>query len=275
MSIELFNPKINPDNSLLGRVASAAKSFLGISRYETIYGKLVYPLNEGGTVSDPAKVILKDGGKIIIVRTSLYWGPSEFIDPLYAPDFANGRCIDLSDGDYKTVLADEDGQSSTVIKRYGAHTYWGDYAQERAETASEKLNRIYGVIMEICPQFILPTDRFVHQMPYYQKVRRLLQEGWAVFERQQRAIFISPWLTEEPKEAERIEKEAKSLSSRYHKKIAKELIRRGICQRDNDFLNVDLEELNFCLRYDYLTRTLVADDIIDSVHITDPKPSLR
>lgn len=271
MNVELFNPKLNTDNSLLSRAVSRIKLAFGRSRYQEVYGELVYPLETGGTVSDSAKAVLRDGQVIAIEKTARLWSPRECVDPLYVPDFAKGRCIDLSNGDYKTVLADEDGRSYTVIKRYSYHTYWGVYAQERAQVAAAKLNQMYEVMMNICPQHILPTERFTHPMPYILKG----EEGWAVFEKQQRALFSSPWLFESPKTAERMEKDARRLSNKYHKKIVSELLRRGICQRDPNNNRMNLSELNFCLRYDVLTQTLVVDDIIDYVTITDPKFTSR
>lgn len=265
MNVELFNPKLNTDNSLSARALSRIRLVLGRSKYVEVYGELIYPY-EGGTVSDPAKAVLRDGQAVAVERTSTHWRPRKFVDPLYVPDFARDRCVNLSDGDYKIILADEDGRSKTVIKRYSYHTYWGAYAQERAQVAATKLDQMYEVMRDICPQHILPTERFIHGMPYILNG----EEGWAVFERQQRALFSSPWLFEDPKTAERMKKDAKRLSNKYHKKIVRELWRRGISERDS-YKGIALAELNFGLRYDALTRTLVADDIIDYVTITDPR----
>lgn len=267
MNPELFYPKLNIDKpSLPGRVASVFRSCLGRSRYQEIYGELLYPDEKGGTVSYPAKAVLKDNQVIALASTFRFWWPRRFVEPLYVPSFAKGRCVNLTDGGYKVVIADEDGDSDTVIKRYGYHTYWGLQAQEKASVAATKLNQIYDVMMGICPQHILPTERFVHPMPYIMGD----EEGWAVFERQKRAIFADPWLFEEPQVAERIEKDSIRLADKYHKKIVEKLIKQGICQVEPYSKILDFAEMNFNLKYDCLTRMLVADDIIDFVHIPDP-----
>ncbi len=248
------------------RAVSVVKSRLGISKYKEVFGEKIYT-HEGQEFPSPTKVVLKDG--LVIAETLLYthrFGPLKFLSPTDVPGFAVGRCVDLTDGDYKSVMIDQDGQSDTVIKRYWRHTYWGDGAQDRAEAAANKIDQMYAVMGSICPDYLLPTQRFTYQMPDLRDGK----EGWGVFERQQRAIFASPWLCEDPKTAEEIVKAGHDLSYKYHKKIGKALIKEGICQRAPFGKGVDLSELGFCLSYDAVTRSLKENDIIDYVHLNNP-----
>lgn len=259
-----FVPELNvPEKpSRYMRALSAVRSRLGISRYQENFGEMIYPAEDGQEFSYPTKAVLKDG--LLLATTSLlnYWQPKEFIDPLYVPGFAVGNCVNISNGDYKTVLIDRGGQSDTVIKRYQVHTYWGSNAEDRAEAAKSKLDKMYAVMEDICPQLLLPTERFVYPMPYIFRN----EEGWGVFERQQRALFTSPWLCEEPKIAEEIVEAQMRLSNRYHKKIASALIKAGICKRASYSRSVALEELCFGVAYDARTRSLREHDIIDYLH---------
>jgi hypothetical protein len=266
MDINPDKPRFVPDlgiqekPSLATRVRDRYRRLTGTSQYREIFGEKIYSY-EGVEYAEPTKAVIRNG---ILVGEAALIGPVRadrgYVSPRERPGFAVGRCINISSGDFKAVIIDHDGQADYVIKKYHRHEYRGDGAREKARAALKKINAIYEVIEEICPQFVLPTERFIYHVPATQD----REEGWAVYEKQQRAIFSSPWLSEEPEVADRITREIGSLSYKYHKKIVSELIRRGICKKEGDG-SVAMQEIRFGLAYDARTRSLKEDDIIDYV----------
>lgn len=269
------NPKPNSVASFIRR---------GVQTFQTRWGRgvnyeEVFTEQTSGSGKDKrptvVKTVLKNGLIIseIDVTSPLPIPPKRFVPLRYTPRFAVGRCIDISGGDMKVIYVDQEGQGDSVIKRFKYNTYWGDYAQERAETAAQKFRDIYGVIEEICPQNFLPTEVRVAEMPDSKPNLR----GWAVYEIQQRAIFVSPFLCLEPQAAERITQEARKLAPKYNQRIIKQLLKRRICgeSRYKRGMISDLYEMHFELRWDCITHSLVGGDIIDYVNIPNPRFNLR
>lgn len=165
-------------------------------------------------------------------------------------------------GDYKVVVADQDGKASSVIK-LGYGTYTGKYGEEKAEAAVYKLSRIYELANEIVPGVALPTE--------WRIVRG--QQGYQVYEVQQRALPID-FNFFDPKTAECLIRESREIWSKGTDRLRRELLKRGISRRNTYFdFEVIADQLALSeIVFDLITGRLVSLDIVDRLDITPVLP---
>lgn len=253
----MIEKKLRSFKQLPQALVNQARMLVGRHRYTDAFE------DRGGLAH---QLVFCDGKLMAQIPTYTYCSDKRYFNPRYQPLFAVGRCIDISDGDYKTVYIDQDGNSDYVIKKYDYHTYRGEKAWERAEAAGKKMRSIFNLLHQLCGPYVLPNEIIVDQVPGDDN-----EIVWGVYEKQQRAIFCSPWLFGVEEAGKRWE-EAKKASKKLNPIIKRELIRRGICRWDSAWGGIDFAEMHFDpASWDARTNHFVADDIIDYVHIDDPR----
>jgi|GEM_PF-5768723 len=227
------------------------------SRYKETYG--VLPRAEFGV-----KDVYRNGIHIHQAPISELWfkHPKRWVEPEATPPFARGKCVEISDGDYKTVMIDEGGNSDKVIKVFSfANVYRGEDARENAEEAARRIAGIYRVIDQTTGFHILPNRVFADQ---YSIAR---PDIYAVFEVQQRGIFVDHWSVLSPKEAQRVDRDIKKGYDRYTEVTKPELLRQGLVT-PSAFLPSDIKDhLLLYVAWDMVTNQLVAKDVVDAVFV--------
>ncbi len=227
-----------------------------LSRFEERYG--AHPQKEIGI-----KDIYKNGLHIRRAFTSDLWSskPRQYVEDEFTPSFAVGKCIDISDGDYKTVMIDYDGHSDYVIKRFGwANIYRGEDAKQKAEKAARQIAAIYKVIDETSGFHIIPNEVFA--FPYSDAYPNAV----TVYEKQQRGIFVDHWSIFEPHEARRIDQAIEEGIKRYHKVTVPTLLKRGLVT-PNVFNPTQIaDHITLYVSWDLISNLLVARDVVDAVY---------
>lgn len=183
--------------------------------------------------------------------------PSHYELPKMTPPFAEGRCLIIGGGDYKTVMVDNDGKSDSVIKRYDMHTYRGAGAQEKAIAAAHKIEAILEVLRKICgKQYYLPSE--VKAAP----ISLSAPNDFAVYELQQRGVFVAPSELFDSQKVARLAEEGRAVDERFRTVALPELKRRGLIP--NHLQEVSSESRGFYpKKWDLLSQSLVVDDVID------------
>lgn len=210
------------------------------------------------------KDIYKNGIHIRRAFTSKLWCPPQerrFVKPEYTPPFAVGRCVDISDGDYKRVLIDHEGQADYVIKIFGfANIYRGEGAQQKAERMATRIAAIYEVIDRTSGFRILPNRMFA--APYSEAY----PDEFAVFEVQQRGLFADRWAYFDPKRAKRIDRQIAEGYKRYHAITVPELLRRGLVTPDFFDPKEIADHMTLYVAWDIVSNRLVARDVVDAIY---------
>ncbi len=174
----------------------------------------------------------------------------------WMPPFANGRCETIGGGDYKTVVADDDGKSDMVIRIYRSHHYRGPDAKEKAEAAAAKIEAINEIARRVAPGFILPSTVIVAQTK---------GGNFQVFEKQQRAFPLQIDIFD-PKTADRLHQQAVNVQVNGTKRVEQELLKRGLSRKeDYHGITDDFKFTDFS--WDLITQHLVSLDFIDKVDI--------
>lgn len=204
------------------------------------------------------KIIYKNGQEIAKRGLATPWLGKRFIEPQYTPGFAVGRCQVIGGGDYKTVLADHDGNSDQVIKLYHSLSYEGAGAQSKAEAAARKLKAIHEVASEVAPGYLLPS-RFGTE---YRAGRH------QVIEIQQRAEPVPIEYFDAPT-YEKLRAEADDLAMNKTALVEQELLKRGI-SRIHPLVREIGDQFGFTeIHWDLITQHLVSLDFVDYIDLMD------
>lgn len=236
--------------SFAGSVLNRFSEFVRAPHY---YERYIEPTSD---YPAPIKENYRDQKRIGAVGLCFPLSPRHYLDEEFIPSFAEGRCLIIGGGDYKTVVADRDGNSEFVIKFYGSHIYKGTSAEEKARAAAEKIRIIHEIAQDIAPGFILPTEMIVSKHG----------EWFQVYERQQRALFI-PIDMLNPKTAERLNKKATEVVLEGTQRVEEELLKRGLSRRSL-LTGTTTDHLAFTeIHWDFITNHLVSLDFVDRVDI--------
>ena len=227
------------------------------STYEERWGSRAY-----GSIQLPLREVLRDGEVIGVALTAhpVELRKPNFLEPEYCPPFAIGRCMDISDGDYKTVVIDRGGTSDHVIKRFN-HSYRDAQAWEMAKEAAERVAGIYQTIEETSRLHILPFDVFPG---YYSNYDR---NTVCVYEKQRRGIFCDPALVLSSKEVDRVQQEMDIAAEEFYKKTMPELVKRKLVHPDRYGYGEISEHIALSVSWDLISQRIVANDVVDRVYV--------
>ncbi len=232
----------------------------------TPYFDVQYKIDESGL---PHKHIIRNGLTIKDLVTAEPHYPRQYIPSHEAPPMSKGRTYYLTDaGTYKEIFVDE-ADNSQVIKRY--RRAYKPHEKDYAEKIAANMRRMYAIINEIIPGYIPKNEILV--APYSTSDTSL-----SIYEIQDRAIPVDPWLIFEPDVAQRFDEEAEAAKNKFITEVlprfrtekliptptetSDPLLAVSSKSRAHDFTPGFLPNI-----YDMQSNRLIALDIIDQITI--------
>ncbi len=194
----------------------------------------------------PVKYVHRGSMLANIVYLASRWSPEKELE-YGVPEVAAGKWQFLSQGDYKTVWAAEDGNSDYVVKLYSLRVYSGADKKERAEAAAKMIRETHRIIEDVIGDDLLPVLNIV--------VAPVDQERVGVYKIQKRGLLGSVFMYEPEIRGNRLEESGKT---REKVEAAKEGIRKRLREKGIDYM-----PLHFDMSWDLLTDRLVVFDIVD------------